>query len=316
MDVHVAVVGLPENLHLRVKIALKLQAGHGHRVEVQDRLGVRADVVIFDRSSQESDAILHRCSETGIPALMFVDRLEPVAASIRAIDRRQSLNDLQSVIRSLLEQAQIQRGGQSGHANESTCALLRLAEDPLLDHPDLSLQFGDNKVIVRRSAARVIGRRFSDIVNASEHLTRGGWTIQPVQPSQGQLGEWVSRSLDGFLIRGSRKPAANLPRFAPGPWRLRDWPDLGEADDPIAMRVAGLLSSQAWTADALSERCEVPTDRVHALLWAFKAGRVLDTSEADFTEAKQRSTPRTDDSRPSLLARLARRFGLHGGPAL
>lgn len=307
MDVTVAVIGLPDDLARRLRIALNLQAGFGFKVRHAERVHAGVDLLVADVDAGDGARAV-AAAAPGTALLCFGDpaRLPRTALGV---DRERSISDLKSDLHGLLEATRWRRNG-SRAAPAQRPLLVRLAEDSALDRPNLRISDGDIDLLIRRGASRVMARSHSDIITGAERLGLGPWQVEAMDPfDPGAVRGWVSRSLDSFLVRAARARGASLPRFPELPVRLDDWPDLGEINDALALQVSALLVKGTATPESLGEATGAALDSIDALLWAFKAARLLTVSTAGQLNSA-RPLRQRPEVQPGLLVRLARRFGM------
>lgn len=202
---------------------------------------------------------------------------------------------------------------KAGHAatphTEDSLPLTTLAQDAWRGR-DVDAVVAGRRISIRASLGRVLTGSLSDMLAVRDALSHHGETAEFVRVPERHpgVGE-VAWSLDAFLIDGALRGRHALPAFVGTAYGLRDWPDLGSAQETMTpLRVARWLHQRSGCVLDRAQQAGIAADEVNACLWAFRASNLLVIGEpppaAPVAETKpaRAATP--------LLSKLAARFGL------
>ncbi len=196
----------------------------------------------------------------------------------------------------------------SGHA-EDAAPLMQLAQDAWRGR-DIDAVVAGRRISIRASLGRVLAASLSDMLAARDALSHHGGPGEFVLVPERHRGVGeVAWSLDAFLIDSALRGRSVLPPFVGTAYGLRDWPDLGSAQEALTpLRVARWLHQRSGCVLDRARLAGVATDEVNACLWAFRAGNLLVIGEP--TPATPVAETRPGRATTPLLSKLAARFGL------
>jgi hypothetical protein len=299
MNIDLRYAGLPREVERRVRLAASALAAHRVTANASAWDGEQCDAVVLDGADAVGKYVLKLAQQRGIPVLDVRPRGDSVIESVANIVW------LTRSLRELLRTA-VSTGVTRADAQP---ALLRLATDPTLRGVDLEAYQSGTRIWLLPSSGRVVSVAVSDRLRAQGQFGAADWSFQPipVQPGWHVPGE-VSSSLDAFYLQAAWQLRGSLPPFAAGQYRLREWPDLGTAEDFVgALRLVQVLLRRAADPDELARSSGLAQEEVCACLWAFKASGILSGQAAEVPPAPARH-PRPAFA--GLWGRLASHFGL------
>ena len=311
IKVTLSMAGIDESLELRVTMAAQLLGASRITAQIAPWDGMRRDILVADVSDaygraaygvarRRGDAVL-ALSRSGSP---LEDGTPTLATSAQVVELQQRLRELALLVRP---------GAAAAAPPEATVdGLLGLCVGTGANGTDFVARSGSHSVVVRRAASRIVARSHSDLAAAKATFLGFPWTARAViREDLAPVDDLVSHSLDAFLIGACEAHERKLPSLGPSRHRLAHWPDLGTlADNTDAMRLSGYLMRNAASVDELVARCQVDRIRANAFCWAMRAGGLLTSEGSPLIPARQETS---DDAPRSIIARLARRFGLMFG---
>lgn len=310
MYLKVSLVGLPEEVAKRMRIALNLQAAHGCSVTYVNELGLQADLLVVCADSRGAKAIMERSLQSGRKVLAF-GHAAGIEHGVTVLRRDSTVTELGQILRGEIDRLRERRDSSgTGTRRNGVPVIVRLASGGIDSRANLRLVSGDLTLLIRRGASRVLAPSHSDILAAAERFMSVDWRVEILDSFEiMSVRGWMSRSLDSFLVRAVRARGMVLPRFPDTPVRLNDWPDLAECNDPVAVELAGLMSRGLVSIDRLVESSGADQIAVCNLLWAFRAAGLLTVWAATaLRQVAPSAVP--DKDRAHLLARIARRIGM------
>lgn len=301
MKINLRYAGLATDAERRVRLAASALAAHRMTANASAWDGGECDAVVLDGTDAVGEYVLGLARERGIPVLDVRNRNHGVAESIANIAwLTRSLREL------LLEPR-----AASGAPGRKTGlpALLRIATDPSLAGANLEAYQSGTRLWLLPRSGRVVSVTVSDQLRARGQFGAADWSFKavPADPGWHAPGE-ISASLDAFYLHAAWQLRGRLPRFPSGQYGLRDWPDLGAAEEFVgALRVVQILLKRKADIDDIVQSSGLTEEDVSAFLWAFKASGILSGRTVEVP------SPPARRSRPAfngLWSRLAAHFGL------
>lgn len=324
MRVDVCHAGLNEFLLQRLRLAAPLLAAKRLKLTVREWDGTRCGLLVADARDGYGVNVLNIGARRAIPLLYFVDPDGGVpafdgqwltAAGCTPLALAEALHRLLDTHAKATKTATAHPDHPPGshgsvalmRADEPQAALVQLASDPRLAGQAVEASVHRRRVWVNPQDSRAYAMTLSDLLSTGECLGQGGWAFTPSAAAQATAPGEVSVSLDAYYLRGALRTPAPLPQFPTGHYRLRDWPDLGDAADQLgALRMAGLLTRGAMTPEAIGRDCQMSAEEVSACLWAFHASALLQRVDGDALPVMLVA----QEPRGGLWKRIAERFGL------
>ncbi|MBX3725328.1 MAG: hypothetical protein KF823_05370 [Xanthomonadales bacterium] len=324
MEIKVALPELREDLARRVRIACNLQAGFGHRVKYVPVADRDCQILFVESAAAGAADRIRQAVSSGVTVVVFgVVDLPGQAGIVVADDRSiaELASDIQAAIALRRERPVAAANGHAGGdavGNRGRLGpgqlLERLAGPDLAGSGNLKVTAGSVVLLIRRGTSRVLGRSHSDIMAGAERLAQEGGQIEAIVDFDPKhYASWAARSLDSFLVRLAKAAPGLPPAREDLSFRLDDWPDLAESGDQVAIHVAARLVAGPANIAQLARETGAEPDALSRLLWAFRAAGLLADGAGTRPGAGasvQQPIVRPAASRPGLLTRIARRFGL------
>lgn len=303
--IKMGVAGLSEEIELRLSLACGLLAASQIDIELQDWQGNESDILVADIDSGHGRLAYEMATRRNLPVLVFPRSGDSETPYASKLDR-----DAPAAVLARALQEKLQSSSEA--SSDDVQGLLGICIREVGCNQDLLVKRGGIAMILRHAAGRILTRSVSDLAAAETRLLEGTWLCMTRPAKDPHEHEWlVSRSLDGFLIKACLKYQDSLPSLGGRLYRLTRWPDLGSVtDDQEVLRLSALLQRSAWSADALAKHTGMPTESIHAFLWATLASGALARADGNMVKPDAPQVPATASS---LIQRVARHFGLKLG---
>ncbi|MBZ0222914.1 MAG: hypothetical protein K8F35_07775 [Dokdonella sp.] len=304
MNIELKYTALAHADERRVRLAANALAAHHLVVHASDWNGGHCDVLVTDSRDRQGALALERARLAQIPTL------DVCARDNRNGETGASVVWLVRSLHRLLREQPIAAGAEQAAGGARRPGLVELViRGDLAGQPVLA-RHGSISVGLLPRTGRVLSHTLGDALHARSHLGAPGWQFQALKDAAAQQapGE-ILTSLDTFFMEGAWRARTQLPRFADGQYRLRDWPDLGSATELIEVLpiVRALLRERAGIADIArsSRRSE---QEVSACLWALAASNILLGGKSGGEYLVQAPAPARRNH--GMWSRLAIHFGL------
>ncbi len=304
MNADIRLAGVDERSRIRLKMAADLLQAYQIRAKLTDWDGTRCHCVITIENDAYGDHVGRVARRQNVPQLKLSENGTSFDASTNTIGKGASLNlfvdTLLSLLKSKTKTAELFDMGSSG--------LVMMANEAYQQEKDLIAHVDGVEILILKSSGQVAAKGEGDILVARDKLCSGGWRFEECRTMAGD--DYYLESLDTFLVRGAFQNADKLPPYPDGLYRLKYWPDLGNATDLVdALRISNLLQKRAISNIAISKQCQIDASLVSALLWSFKASSLL-ISDSPTGGNQVTSRPGKRVPAQNLFRKLAARFGL------
>jgi hypothetical protein len=305
----IAIAAVPQEFERRLAMASKLLAASAFDVVLQPWDGSRHALLVADADDAYGRSALDVATRRQDPVL----RLSRNAATA-SVAHDVQIAELTHLLRKLLDaplEAKPER--VNGHqASPALGGLLAAWQEPWRSGTDFALVSGAFTLVVRHKESRVVARSHSDFAAVRARFAREAWSVayDARHLDAGHADLW--QSVDAFLIEGCVASEADLPPLE-GSFRLASWPDTGTLHDgEDVMRLAAAMSRASLSVSELALRCRVSKARANAFCWAMRTSGLAAAQASASVAAPLRQA--ADTGGPiSIVARLARRFGLNFG---
>lgn len=303
MNIDLRYAGLARDVERRVRLAASALAAHRVTANASAWDGAQCDAVVLDGANAVGKYVLRLAQQRGIPVLDVRPRGDSVVESVANIVW------LTRSLRELLRARVFADVARAGAGDDAQPALLRLASDASLRGVDLEAHQSGTRIWLLPSSGRVVSVAVSDRLRAQGQFGAADWSFQPVPRHSGwRVPGEVSSSLDAFYLQAAWQQRGSLPPFPAGQYSLREWPDLGTAEEFVgALKLVQVLLRRRADADELARSSGLSPDEVCACLWAFKASGILSGQAAEVPPAPAH---RPRPAFAGLWGRLASHFGL------
>jgi len=303
----ISTAAVPQEFERRLVMASRLLAASEFEVTLQPWDGSRHELLVADIDDAYGRAAVNVAARRGDTILRLShDR----AGAVVAHDVQ--IAELTHVLRkSLGEMPATKNGHAHPRGVHQPGGLLDVWQAPWRGGEDFAAVSGAFTLVVRRKQSRVVARSHADLAAARTRFTRETWTIttDALHMDAGAGDLW--QSVDAFLIESCVANENDLPPLE-GAFRLDAWPDTGTLHDgEDLLRIAAALTKRTHTVAELALRCRVGNARANAFCWAASAGGLLAAQSANAKEPRKREA--AAPGALSIVARLARRFGLNFG---
>lgn len=310
MKVDLSVAGLTDEARHILQVAANLLAAYRLSARLREWDGTRCDALFVDAQDGYGRRAAQSAQRRGIQVVHFAGG---PAVDDEAISHIPSTGPIAGIVRHL-HQLFVAPAGVRGEQSPAS-NIVRMALSPAWDGSDLAFRGNGRSVLVLRSSSRVLAASLSDILFCRDHIDSPAWGIEVLEPGAARLAtHHVAISLDSFLCQAVEAVAGPFPPHAAGRWVLQDWPDLGAATGQVAaLQLARVLHRGPASASELTAASGLGADVVARYLWAFRAAGLLRAVDSESAELAPADTSAATTSAPpggSVLARLARRFGL------
>lgn len=300
--------GLEQPTAQRLRIAVRLLTAHKIDATVAAWDGTRCDLLVACATDACGARAIDIAKRRQTPILAFNNESNSnLSAAGHNIDMD---SHVMLVVESILELLKKSRAHNQTIVTLQEIALVKLAGDALNLNSDTLINFDSFKVFLSLTKGRVSSDSLHSIQTVMRKLGSRECSLTPVLAAP-SMPFFISS--DAFLLDAAVHCAAQLPLIEDKPWKLSDWPDLGSAKEKNqAMRVVNDLLRGASRPSLLSEKHNIPMERISSYLWAFKAAGLLQEQHSHTSDVKPMPTKTEIITKPNfqgLFAKLANRFG-------